>query len=177
MKIISELQIILDRSLYNNGTVDVESLCIIPGELVFAVYCYVSVIDNNGNVGDAAVLAATASLCHFRRPDYTIEGKQVKIYTPEEKEPVPISLHFQPICITFCILDNDLILLDPPYSSDLLDKALSIINSVDILSDGGIIICEARKEKELPEMTEPYRKIKEYRYGHVKICTYTKEHL
>ena len=69
-----ELQKILERSLKDNNTVDVESLCIIPGERVFSVHCYVSVIDNNGNIFDAAVLAATASLCHFRRPDYSFEG-------------------------------------------------------------------------------------------------------
>lgn len=80
---------------------------------MFAVHCYVSVIDNNGNLFDAAVLAATSSLCSFRRPDYSIDGKQVKVYLPEEKEPVPICLHYKPVCITFCVLRDDLILLDP----------------------------------------------------------------
>ena len=69
----------------------------------------------------------------------------------------------------------DVIFIDPPYDSDLYESALKIINLVDILSDGGIIICEARREKVLPEMTEPYRKRKEYNYGKVKICIYTKE--
>ena len=69
----------------------------------------------------------------------------------------------------------DVIFIDPPYDSDLYESALKIINLVDILSDGGIIICEARREKVLPEMTEPYRKRKEYDYGKVKICIYTKE--
>lgn len=107
---------------------DVESLCIIPGERVFSVHCYVSVIDNNGNIFDAAVLAATASLCHFRRPDYSIEGKQVKIYPPEEREPVPISLHYQPICVTFCLLNDSLILLDPSErEEEIQNGSLSII--------------------------------------------------
>lgn len=69
----------------------------------------------------------------------------------------------------------DVIFIDPPYDSDLYESALKIINLVDILSEGGIIICEARREKVLPEMTEPYRKRKEYNYGKVKICIYTKE--
>lgn len=69
----------------------------------------------------------------------------------------------------------DVIFIDPPYDSDLYESALKIINLVDILSEGGIIICEARREKVLPEMTEPYRKRKEYDYGKVKICIYTKE--
>lgn len=69
----------------------------------------------------------------------------------------------------------DIIFIDPPYDSNLYESALKIINLVDILSEGGIIICEARREKALPTMTEPYYKRKEYNYGKVKICIYTKE--
>ena len=69
----------------------------------------------------------------------------------------------------------DLIFIDPPYDSALYETVLEIINLVDILSDGGIIVVEARKDRQLPEMTAPYRKRKEYSYGKVKICIYTKE--
>lgn len=69
----------------------------------------------------------------------------------------------------------DLVFIDPPYDSGLYDEALSTINSVDILSEGGIIIVEARRETPLPDMSAPYRKGKEYRYGRVKICTYFRE--
>jgi len=69
----------------------------------------------------------------------------------------------------------DLIIVDPPYDSPVYDSVLETINSVDILSDGGIIICESRREKPLPEMRAPYRKAKEYNYGKVKLCLYRKE--
>ena len=69
----------------------------------------------------------------------------------------------------------DLIFLDPPYDAGLYEPVLNTINLVDNLSDGGIIICEARREIPLPELSAPYRKGKEYRYGTVKICIYTKE--
>lgn len=69
----------------------------------------------------------------------------------------------------------DLIFIDPPYDSELYDKVLEIINLVDILSDGGIIVCEARRDRDLPQMTGPYKKGREYTYGKVKICIYTKE--
>lgn len=69
----------------------------------------------------------------------------------------------------------DLIFLDPPYDADLYEPALETINSVDNLSDGGIIVCEARSERPLPDMKAPYRKVKEYRYGKVKICIYKKD--
>ena len=69
----------------------------------------------------------------------------------------------------------DLIFLDPPYDAGLYAPVLEQINSVDNLSDGGIILCESRRETPLPEMRPPYRKKKEYRYGKVKLCLYAKE--
>ena len=69
----------------------------------------------------------------------------------------------------------DLVFVDPPYDSELYGKVLDKINSVDLLSDGGIIMCESRREKALPDMRPPYKKGREYRYGKVKLCVYTKE--
>lgn len=69
----------------------------------------------------------------------------------------------------------DLIFVDPPYDAGLYGPVLKTINSVDNLSDGGIILCESRRDTPLPEMRAPYRKKKEYRYGKVKLCLYVKE--
>ena len=69
----------------------------------------------------------------------------------------------------------DLIFVDPPYDSDLYEEVLNSINLFDILHDGGIIMCEARRGRELPELTGAYRKIKEYSYGKVRLCKYGKE--
>ena len=66
---------------------------------------------------------------------------------------------------------------DPPYDSGLYESVLETINSVDILSDGGIILCESRREKTLPDMRAPYRKKKEYNYGRVKLTVYIKDSL
>ena len=69
----------------------------------------------------------------------------------------------------------DLIFVDPPYDAGLYEPVLERINSVDILSDGGIIVCEARRERDLPGMSAPYYKSREYRYSQVKLCFYKKE--
>lgn len=71
----------------------------------------------------------------------------------------------------------DLVFVDPPYDSGLYESVLETINSVDILSDGGIILCESRREKTLPDMRAPYRKKKEYNYGRVKLTVYIKDSL
>ena len=69
----------------------------------------------------------------------------------------------------------DLVFLDPPYDTNLLEKALELIQNVDILNDGGIIVCESRREKALPEAVAPYRKDLSRRYGKVCLTVYRKD--
>ena len=69
----------------------------------------------------------------------------------------------------------DLIFLDPPYDSGLAEKALEAIKAFDILSNGGIIICETEENTELPALEPPYAMHRQYRYGKVKLTTYTKD--
>ena len=64
----------------------------------------------------------------------------------------------------------DLIFVDPPYDAGLYAPVLETIKSVDNLSDGGIIVCEARRDEALPDMAAPYRRRKEYRYPQTS-CT------
>ena len=68
----------------------------------------------------------------------------------------------------------DVIFIDPPYDGGLYQAVLERINAVDNLNEGGIIVCEARAGTELPELARPYRKLREKRYGNVKICLYGK---
>lgn len=63
----------------------------------------------------------------------------------------------------------DVIFLDPPYESKLMDAALSKIIQFDILSDGGIIICETNSEATLSPLNAPYFIGREYKYGKVKL--------
>ena len=69
----------------------------------------------------------------------------------------------------------DLVFLDPPYASTLLEEALETIAAIDIVSENGIIVCESALDKALPELPQPYEKGREYRYGKIKITVYRKE--
>lgn len=71
-----------------------------------------------------------------------------------------------------CRQKYDLIFLDPPYASGLLEKALEQIAAIDILSEHGIMVCESAAEQTLPALAEPYQKGREYRYGKIKITLY-----
>lgn len=65
-----------------------------------------------------------------------------------------------------------LVFLDPPYAASSLERALELIAEIDIVSENGIIVCESTLEKELPDLSSPYRKGKEYRYGKIKLTLY-----
>ncbi|PKM72973.1 MAG: 16S rRNA (guanine(966)-N(2))-methyltransferase RsmD [Firmicutes bacterium HGW-Firmicutes-16] len=63
----------------------------------------------------------------------------------------------------------DVIFLDPPYKSGLIDSVLRKIIQFDILSEGGIIICETDNETDIVPMNEPYYAGRVYKYGKVKL--------
>ncbi len=71
----------------------------------------------------------------------------------------------------------DLIFIDPPYDSPLVNLALKKIIQFDILSYGGIIICETMRETALTPLEAPYFIGREYNYGKVKltVCGKTPE--
>ena len=68
----------------------------------------------------------------------------------------------------------DLVFLDPPYASGLLENALKKLFAFDKLHTGGIIVCESSADKQLPEAEAPYALLKSYRYGKVKLTLYTR---
>ena len=74
--------------------------------------------------------------------------------------------------LTRCREKFDLIFLDPPYQSDLLDRALETIARFDILREHGIIVCESAAERTIPQLEAPYERGLEYRYGKIKLTLF-----
>lgn len=69
-----------------------------------------------------------------------------------------------------------LIFLDPPYGNGMLQRAISTIYERDILSPGGLIVCEGEREDKLPLPPEKYeQQEKEYFYGKTKITIIRKK--
>jgi len=69
----------------------------------------------------------------------------------------------------------DLIIIDPPYDSDLAEKSVEKIIEFDKLNANGIIICEINAERTTPDVPKPYFLHKEYKYGTIKILRYERE--
>ena len=66
----------------------------------------------------------------------------------------------------------DLIFLDPPYGSGLLQQAISAITMFDICRSHGIIVAESDVDTVLPAVEAPYFLYREYRYGKIKLTVY-----
>ena len=69
----------------------------------------------------------------------------------------------------------DLIFLDPPYDTMLVEKALQTVAKSDILTNGDIIVCETRREKALPDMPAPSVLRREKCYGKIKLTLYERQ--
>ncbi len=71
--------------------------------------------------------------------------------------------------LSTCREKFDVILLDPPYQSDLLQRSLDTITRFDILSEHGIMIGESPADQPFPTLNAPYEVGREYRYGKIKL--------
>ena len=68
----------------------------------------------------------------------------------------------------------DIVFLDPPYAEKFLEIAIKSISEIDILRQGGIIICEKPAEKVLDDVFPGLIRQKEYRYGKTSVVLYRK---
>ena len=91
----------LEKAIRRSNAIDTESLCIIAGKKCWNIRADVHVLDHDGGLVDASCIAVVAALQHFRRPDTSVEGEDVTIYTLEERVPVPLSIMHHPLCVSF----------------------------------------------------------------------------
>lgn len=67
----------------------------------------------------------------------------------------------------------DVAFIDPPYGKGLLQKALPLV--ADIMNEGGVIVCEAPFDEEIPETAGAFALARTYKYGKIKLATYRKD--
>ena len=103
-----ELARIVDRGIRESKAVDTEKLCIEPGKKVFVVFVDVYVLNHDGNLIDAAALAAVSALINTKMPNYEVEDGEVKI--KPGYSPLPLKSH--PITVTLAKI-NDKLVVDP----------------------------------------------------------------
>lgn len=73
-----------------------------------------------------------------------------------------------------CAEQFSIILLDPPYAEEYLEKAIKRIMEIDILQTDGIIVAERPIGKPLSLECGGYQRSKDYKYGKTLLTIYRK---
>ncbi|NWU63895.1 EXOS9 protein, partial [Pterocles burchelli] len=171
-ELLVELNSLIERCLRNSECIDTESLCIVAGEKVWQIRLDLHVLNHDGNMIDAASIAGIVALRHFRRPDVSVQGEEVTVYTPEERDPVPLSIHHMPICVSFAFFQQGTYLLVDPSEREerVMDGFLVIAMNkhreiCTIQSSGGIMLvkeqvlrCSKITAVKVAEITEVIQK-------------------
>jgi exosome complex component RRP42 len=101
---------VADRAVRSSECIDMSKLSIISGEKMYMIFidCYVTNAD--GNLIDAATLAATAALLDVKMPK--IDENNKIIYGEYTDQKLPIDINKIPVSVSFEKINNQ-ILVDP----------------------------------------------------------------
>jgi exosome complex component RRP42 len=125
-----ELARIVDRGIRESHAIDTAKLVIEAGKKVFVVFIDVYVLNHDGNLIDAAALAAVAALKNTKMPNYEVKDGELKIKTGY----TPLPLKSTPITVTV-VKVNDKLLIDPWVEEEQIAEARI---SLAVNEDGNI---------------------------------------
>jgi len=132
-----EISRVVDRAIRESKVIDFKRLCITPKEKVWMVYIDIDVLDDDGNLIDAASLAAAAALTSAKLPKLDEEG--AIDYDQERTEALP--MEGIPVSTTFVKI-GDKILADPSLPEmSALDARLT----VGTFEKDGVLLCSMQK--------------------------------
>ena len=127
-----EMARVCDRSLRESHTIDLEKLCIIPGEKVWIIFVDIYTVADDGNLLDASSLAAMAALANCQIPIVKVDPESNQITKMEEKEALPLNTYST--TMTFSKI-GDKILLDPVLAEEKIEDVRFTVG----LTQDGII--------------------------------------
>lgn len=134
-----ELARIVDRGLRESKTIELDKLCIIPKEKVWCVFVDIHIINHQGNLLNAAALAAISALLNTKIP----KTDDDVINRREFERDLPVK--FKPITITVGKV-GDKFLIDPNLEEEkIIDTKLSVC----VRDDDKICALQKQGRKEL----------------------------
>jgi len=103
-----ELARVVDRGIRESEAIDLEKLCLVPGEKVWIIFIDIYILDHAGNLFDASALGAIAALLNTKIPEVKVEDGEIKVLDKW----VPLPVRKIPVSVTFAKIDDKLI-VDP----------------------------------------------------------------
>jgi len=117
-----EMARVIDRGIRESHAIDVEKLAIIPGEKVWMINVDIQILDYDGNMMDAAGLAAIAALLNAELPKY--DAEQEKMILEEKTGKLPVLE--RPIPITINKIGDTLLLDINKEEEDAIDAKVTM---------------------------------------------------
>ena len=126
-----ELARVVDRGIRESKIIEVDKLCLEPGEAIWMVFIDIHIIDFDGNLFDASSLAALAALHNavipIERSRSDLEKLQekfpsVKKYLEEHPTDYPLPLKEPPISCT-TVKYNNALMIDPALDEEEIAEA------------------------------------------------------
>lgn len=126
-----ELARVVDRGIRESKIIEVDKLCLEPGEAIWMVFIDIHILDFDGNLFDASSLAALAALHNavipIERLRSDLEKLQekfpsVKKYLEEHPTDYPLPLQEPPISCT-SVKYNNVIMIDPALDEEEIAEA------------------------------------------------------
>jgi len=110
-----ELSRVIERLLTESYSIDLKSLCLIPGRQCWVIYIDALVLDSAGNLFDAISITTRAALFNTRIPKVnvvqgeTIDDLEIEL-TDDPDDSISIPIEDIPICVTLTQLGKNFIL-------------------------------------------------------------------
>ena len=117
-----ELARIVDRGIRESKAIDTEKLCIEPGKKVFVVFVDIYVLNYDGNLIDAAAMAALSALMNTKMPNYEIKDGELKL--KQGSTPLPMKSH--PVTVTIGKINDKLIVDAAMEEEQVIDARLTM---------------------------------------------------
>ena len=92
---------ILEKCLKESHALDTNILCIIPGKIVYKIIIDLNIIKYDGNILDAAVMAALSSWLSFKIPFFRVKSNE--LYYDNF---INLTTIHMPVCVTFGIFEK-----------------------------------------------------------------------
>lgn len=125
----TELARVVDRSLREIKAIDLDKLAIIPGKKVWLIWVDIYVLDHDGNLLDASMLASMAALLTARMPKASVEGEEVVLDRSAYVDPIPVN--HRVVTVTVGKVGEHL-LIDPDLEEEsILDARIAFAVSED----------------------------------------------
>lgn len=152
-----ELARVVDRGIRGSECLDFEKLCITPGEKVWLSFLDILVLDHDGNLIDAAGIAAAAAFLDAKFPALDSEGK-VDRSVPLTDKKIPMT--GIPLAITVRKVNGVLMLDTTEAEEDAVDARITIttkdngnITSIQMGGIGGFTDAEIAEAAKITEKT------------------------